>query len=901
MTNNHPTWHILHVDNDVEDHILVRTMLAESQGQRVKLDWASSMKDAREKLHTNNYQAVLIDYDLGDGTGIQLIHEFVRQSYSTPMILLTGRGSYEVDVEAMHAGATLYLTKNEINSLLLERSIRYAIERKRTEEKLRFSEEKFLTIFQRSPTPTVLLSFPQGQFVDINQAYLDLVGFEKDDLIGKTTLELGIVRDAALRHATYDALESKGFASGEDIIHFNKNGEQRALIANLERIEIDGRFYILGTMVDVTERQQADQELRQSQERFARAFRFSPAGLTVTRSADGRYLDVNESFCRLTGYTREELIGRTTLEIGFFRDKEERETIVRELRAGRPIRNFEYKIPTRWGETREILLSLEPIVIENQDCLLSAVLDVTERNQAGTELRQLAEALEVERAKLATAIDHLPVGVGIGDSEGRTLSMNTAGLDLHGFVSQEEMFSRLDDYINEFELRRMDGSLLPLDEWPASKAMRGEFVKDYEVRLLNKIAGHESIISYSAAPVYSSDGELILIVYVMQDMTRRKQVEETLQNSETRFRQLADSMPQLVWIARPDGVVEYYNHRYREFDGIAPDDTGLWKWAPVLHPDDIAATEAAWQHSVATGEMYQIEHRVRIADGSYRWHLSRGMPAYDGQGNLVRWYGTATDIHDLKLAQAELAEYTDKLKRSNEELENFALVASHDLQEPLRKIHMFGEGLRRQLQGKLPAESQDYLDRMQNAAGRMQDMIDGLLRLSRVSRSDMKFQTVDMNHLVAGVVSDLEGRIQATEGRVIAGELPVVHGDPLQLRQLMQNLISNALKFHQEGVPPLVEVSGELIRNENRHIARILVTDHGVGFDDRLGERIFHPFVRMHPRRQYEGSGIGLAICRKIVERHGGQISANSQPRKGSVFTVELPGTGAVESSVGVV
>jgi PAS domain S-box-containing protein len=760
------SWRILYVDNDEEDHYLVRTMLGEAHRQRVMLDWACSLEDGRDRLNANIYDAVLVDYDLGTETGIDLVREFTSRGYQAPFILLTERCSYDPDVEAMMAGATLYLSKNEINPLLLERSIRYAIERKRTEEALRFSEEKFLTIFQRSPTPIVLLSLPEGRFVDANQAYLDLTGFSSEELIGHTTLELGIVHDSMLRKLTYDSVEAKGYARGVEVVTITKTGEERNLVANFERIVIEGSAYLIGTMVDITK-----------------------------------------------------------------------------------------------------------------------------RNRAEIELRQLAVALEMERAKLAAAFDQLPVGVGIGDPHGQMLSLNAVGLKLHGFASLEEMYTSLDQYTEAFDLRYMDGRLVPLEDWPVCRAMRGEYVQDYELRLCHKPSGAERIITYSAAPVCNSQGETVQIVYVMQDMTGRTAAQEALQASETRFRELADSMPQLVWIARPDGSVEYYNYRYREFDGIARNDAGNWLWKPAVHPADLQRTVDAWQHAVATGELYQIEHRVRMADGSYRWHLSRGVPAFDDSGKLVKWYGTATDVDELQKARAGLVEYAARLKRSNEELESFALVASHDLQEPLRKIRLFGDRLHRQLEGQLSQEAADDLDRMQNAAVRMQAMIDGLLELSRIDRSQRSFAVVDLNQLAAEVVSDLEGRIQACRGQVILTDLPAVTGDAIQIRQLLQNLIGNALKFQRQGVLPVVQVSGELNDGITGRVVHIRVADNGIGFDADHAGRIFQPFTRLHPRREYEGSGIGLAICRKIAERHGGSIQAYSQPGQGSVFEVLLPAT----------
>jgi len=226
-----------------------------------------------------------------------------------------------------------------------------------------------------------------------------------------------------------------------------------------------------------------------------------------------------------------------------------------------------------------------------------------------------------------------------------------------------------------------------------------------------------------------------------------------------------------------------------------------------------------------------------------------------------------------------------RLEQSNRELEDFAYVASHDLQEPLRKIQAFGDRLHSKYASELPEQAQDYIARMQSAAKRMQVLINDLLAFSRVTTKAQPFVPVDLEHVAREVAHDLEIRTHEAGAHVEIGKLPEIDADPLQMRQLLQNLISNALKFHREGVPPLVVVAGS-IEGEK---AQIVVTDNGIGFEEKYAERIFTMFERLHGRGAYEGTGIGLAICRKIVERHGGEVMARSTPDVGSTFTITLP------------
>ncbi|MFO0897258.1 MAG: CHASE3 domain-containing protein [Pirellulales bacterium] len=240
---------------------------------------------------------------------------------------------------------------------------------------------------------------------------------------------------------------------------------------------------------------------------------------------------------------------------------------------------------------------------------------------------------------------------------------------------------------------------------------------------------------------------------------------------------------------------------------------------------------------------------------------------------------------------ATLNGVNDSLRRSNSELEQFASVASHDLQEPLRKIQAFGDRLQSKYAEPLGEQGRDYIERMQGSAARMRSLIDALLNYSRVTTKAQPFLETDLNQIAREVVSDLEGRLQESGGRVELGTLPACEADPLQMRQLLQNLISNGLKFHPPGVPPVVRVEGRLAPSANGGAAQceLVVRDNGIGFDEVYRERIFDVFQRLHGRQEYEGTGMGLAICRKIVDRHRGTITAASAPGRGATFTVTIP------------
>lgn len=249
------------------------------------------------------------------------------------------------------------------------------------------------------------------------------------------------------------------------------------------------------------------------------------------------------------------------------------------------------------------------------------------------------------------------------------------------------------------------------------------------------------------------------------------------------------------------------------------------------------------------------------------------------------------DITELKHAEKALAAYASELERSNRELEDFANIAAHDLQEPLRKVQAFSDRIVTKYHTVLDDQGRDYLDRMQHAAARMQALINDLLSFSRVTTKAQPYAPVDLTNVAQEVLSDLETHIDDVEAQVTLSELPAIDADGLQMRQLLQNLISNALKFHKPGQPPHVTIKGKLLNDEKQSngLCQISVADNGIGFDEKYLDRIFTVFQRLHGRNEYEGTGIGLAVCRKIVERHGGTLTATSSPGQGATFTAILP------------
>jgi len=340
-----------------------------------------------------------------------------------------------------------------------------------------------------------------------------------------------------------------------------------------------------------------------------------------------------------------------------------------------------------------------------------------------------------------------------------------------------------------------------------------------------------------------------------------------------------------------DGASEIFGYACHEVLG-RPLDVLIPRRMRKAHREHVRAFGSGNVAARRMAERSEV-HGVRKSGEEFPAEASISKLEVDGE----RLYSVVLrDISGRIEYEEALRRYAWKLRRSNEELERFAFVASHDLQEPLRKIRSFTDRLVEFYEEELDDRGRDYLRRVQGASERMATLIRDLLSLSRVTTRDEPFQSVELEEVVRGVLSDLERQVAETGAEVIVGELPVLHGDPTHLRQLFQNLIGNALKYHREGIVPRVEVGGRVVRRRDDDRAskgkgevEVWVRDNGIGFEAEDAERIFGVFERLHGRSAYDGTGVGLAICRKIVERHGGVLQAEGEPGTGATFVATFP------------
>ena len=531
-----------------------------------------------------------------------------------------------------------------------------------------------------------------------------------------------------------------------------------------------------------------------------------------------------------------------------------------------------------------------------------------------TNLKEAEESLDRERLLLRAVIDNLPDFIYAKDKQGHFVLNNVAHAKSFG-VTPQEMLGKSDfdffppELAQQFhdDEQKIIETGTPVINQEQYKCKRGD--KSGQKRW-----------SVSTKVLWRDDQDAVLgTVGVTRDIHEMKLAQEALRQSEERLREVMRRTRCILnfgEVEAPEGWREHALDPVSPFRwnfpvvnveaaqevlplDLLPDQQYQQVWSNSRHPDDfIQMNQVSGGAFLHDSPFYRNQFRCRDKHGVEHW-MQQFVTVHKLAENRWQLFGITTDITDLKAtenalrsSEEKLRQFTVQLERSNRELQDFAYVASHDLQEPLRKIVVFGERLKEKNSEGLGPEALDYLDRMQKAAARMQILINDLLTFSRVTTKAHPFEPVNLAEIAGEVVNDLEGRIELVKGRVELGALPVIDAEALQIRQVLQNLIGNALKFRRPDEPPVVKVEAQIISTSDtptKKLCQLTISDNGIGFDEKYLDRIFNVFQRLHTRNEYEGTGMGLAIVRKIALYHGGDITAKSKLGQGATFILTLP------------
>lgn len=361
-------------------------------------------------------------------------------------------------------------------------------------------------------------------------------------------------------------------------------------------------------------------------------------------------------------------------------------------------------------------------------------------------------------------------------------------------------------------------------------------------------------------------------------------VDDQLSELEARFRTMADNSPVLLWTSETDSLCSFFNQTWLDFSGRTLEEELGVGWAEGVHPEDFERCMRTYMDAFARREPFEMEYRLRRHDGRYRWMLDRGNPRFTQSGRFEGFIGSCVDITDRREAEARAQRIAEDLERANADMERLLYAASHDLKEPIRMVTSFLGLLEGKFAAELPDEAREYLGFAIDGGHRMKEMVTGLLSYAQVRQRRMEARDVDLGAIVEATLADLQVAIRDAGASLEVGELPTVRGDATRLRQVFQNLLSNALKFR--GADP-ARIAIHAVSRET--MWEIAIADNGIGFDPEYASRVFEMFQRLHSRGEYPGSGIGLAIVKEIVEQHGGRVRIESSPGRGTTVYFELP------------
>jgi PAS domain S-box-containing protein len=879
--------------------------------------------------------------------------------------------------------------------------------RKRAEQGLRSALEWQETMFDGS-RDAIFVSDVDSRFVVVNRAACELTGFSREELLTMRIPDLHEDVDLEAYRTYHD-----GIMAGQELVSeakiLRRDGAKLDAEFSNRRISVSGTDYMHTSARDISERKLAEDALRESEEKYRSILESIEDGYYEV-DLQGNSVFANDSLGRILGTSPGDMRGSNyrnwvtpeTAENIYGRFHEV-------FNSGVPAKGAEYEIRSSDGSRKfvEMSVSLMRDSAGRPAGFRGILRDTTER-------RQVEEALRESEERYRNLFENATIGIYRTTPEGKILLANPAMLRMLGYETFEALSARnLEQEGFEPDYSRARFKEL-IEEQGEIKGLEAAWIR---------ADGTSLYVSENARAIRTHDGEIAYYEGTVEDITKRRETQLALQESEERYRLLIENSTDIVSIIGVDGKVRYQSASLERALGYTPEERKGRKPIEFVHPDD----REKWDRTLRDvadypNQEHHLEYRYRHADGSWRTLESIAKPLKDGDrvvgvasytrditerkraealmrqqsaymkasmdgiaihddnGRLVyvndaflnlngyddarelvgrgwplliarrevarlrdevgnnqespftragQWRGEAigrrrngsvypveisltkiagggfvsvvrdlTESKQLEAerykAEVELKAFAEKLERSNRELQDFAYIASHDLQEPLRKIMAFGDRLRAKCAQSISAEGLDYLERMQNAASRMQVLINDLLTFSRVTTKARPFVPVDLNEVARNVLSDLEVRIEQVQGTVEVDHLPTIDADSVQMHQLLQNLVGNALKFHRKGVPPAVKVrvappAGVPGNGNSTAVCQLLVEDNGIGFEERYLDRIFTVFQRLHGRGEYEGTGIGLAICRKITERHGGSITARSRLDAGTSFIVTLP------------
>lgn len=626
------------------------------------------------------------------------------------------------------------------------------------------------------------------------------------------------------------------------------------------------RFYSERIAIEI-ERSNNQQALKESEELFSAIFKNSPVGISLVSFPDGIIKDVNDIFYKHMGYKKNELVGKTSVSL--YKNIADRQRVFKSIIEKGFVENEEIEFLTKEGQVIHGLLSIVIIKINGKAFMLSTVMNMTVERNAKIALRLSEETYR-------NIIANINLGLLEVDTNEIIQVANNSFCEMSGY-SMEEIIgksaktlfakSETNSKLNEINTEREKG-----------------IVGVYERILINK-KGETKEWLISGAPHYNDEGKMVGTIGIHLDITEQKLAEKALKLSEEKFKSMVHNISDIITLVDNYGIIVYQSPSIKLILGYNETETIGRNLFEFLHPSDIAMVAIEMEKVLITpGNSQVVEYRFMNSLGEY--------VVMEGQANnqlfnpaIKAIIINSKDITPRKKAEAALIKQAHDLSVSNKELERFAYIASHDLQEPLRMVSSFMNLLQKKYKDVLDETATDYIRYAVDGANRMKQLITDLLLYSRLENKHQQTQLVNLQTVVQDVQIILQHEILTNGATIYTDGLPVVLAVKLEMEQLLQNLISNAIKYQPAGNKAIIHITGKETPND----WLVTVKDNGIGIDKKFSDKVFIMFQRLHNKDDYSGTGIGLAICKKIVERYGGSISMESKPGEGSTFYFTIP------------
>ncbi len=771
-------------------------------------------------------------------------------------------------------GKTTGEAQGQLNAELARRVAEQSAEIRNSYKAIEAERQRFKDVLETLPAYVCLLT-PDYQMPFANRIFREWFGYQPD----KKCYEFLFDRNEPCENCdTYKVLDTKKPHRWEWTGPNGRNYD----IFDFPFKDTDGSQLILEMGMDITERKQALKAVRQGEERY-RSLIEATTQIVWTTDSQGQVISDMPLWREFTGQSIDEIQGWGWINSLNPDDREQTARIWKKAIQDKTLYETEYRIRRKDGEYRYVSVRGVPVLEQDGSIRewVGTCTDITEQKRAQEALRS---ASLYSRSLIETSLDPL---VTIS-AAGKITDVNEATIKVTGLPRQELIGTDFSNYFTEPDKAR-EGYQLVFSHGT---------VTDYPLTIRHK-NGKLTDVLYNAS-VYNDDrGNVLGVFAAARDVTEQKRaqeelgrhrehLEELVEERTVELRQSEQSLARAQEIAHLGSweldlvkdKLTWSDEVYRIF-GLKPQEFGATYEAFLkhVHPDDRKAVDTAYSKSVRDGEdFYEIEHRVIRADsGEIRFVHEKCEHFRNEAGKIVRSVGMVHDITERK-------QYEQQLKRSNENLEQFAYVASHDLQEPLRVMASYSQLLERRYKEKLGQDANDFIGFIVDAAGRMQTLITDLLTYSRAGRQNLTLSRVDCNEVMRKVTSSLSKVIETDNAVITWDELPVLSGAEVSFTQLFQNLVGNAIKF-KGPKPPEIKIAARQVNNQ----WLFSFSDNGIGIESQYQERIFQIFQRLHSRNEYAGTGIGLSICKKIVENWGGRIWVESRPGEGSVFYFTVP------------